>query len=78
MSAGPAAPLAPAITTRVVGSGAQSAEAAAIRSAVAIAVPDAYGFYDTVENALQAMTEMGYEFDSEEAERFFNRFNFTQ
>ena len=40
MSAGPAAPLAPAITTRVVGSGAQSAEAAAIRSAVAIAVPD--------------------------------------
>ena len=37
-----------------------------------------YGFYDTVENALQAMTNMGYDFDSEEAERFFSRFNFTR
>ena len=40
MSAGPTPPRAPDTTSRVVGSGAQSTEAAAIRSAVATAVPD--------------------------------------
>ncbi len=37
-----------------------------------------YGFYETVEDALEAMTNNGYDFDSDEAERFFSRFNFTQ
>ena len=37
-----------------------------------------YGFYETVEEALEAMTNNGYDFDSDEAERFFARFNFTR
>ena len=37
-----------------------------------------YSFYDSVEDALQALTKMGYDFGNEDAERFFTKFDFTR
>lgn len=37
-----------------------------------------YGFYETVEDALQALSKMGYDFGREDAEHFFTKFNFTR